>query len=162
MRALHNGPLSTSTQRRFTCRWNFTCPLAILKDRIRICGLTRARAGSSAKTELRLDVPKWVYRYESYPGKWMRILPGTSALECHVEEPQARYAHQLVYDPKTGQTFMHGGNGGVSSEPLQKQSKQEGEVEGDGGTRLDDFWTMTLERCGPYTCRSPFADCSTC
>lgn len=115
----------------------------------RICGLTRARAGSSAKTELRLDIPKWVYRYETYPGKWTRILPGVSTLEDgHVEEPQARYAHQLVYDPKTGRAFMHGGNGGVSSETPPQQSKPEGEPEGDDGTRLDDFWSMRLERCG--------------
>ena len=79
----------------------------------------------------------------------MRILPGTPALEDnHVEEPQARYAHQLVFDPKTDQTFMHGGNGGFGSEVTPKQSKQEGEIEGDGGTRLDDFWSMKLERCG--------------
>ena len=64
----------------------------------------------------------------------------------HVEEPQARYAHQLVYDPKTGQAFMHGGNGGVSSEASSQQNKQEGEAEGDDGTRLDDFRSMRLER----------------
>ena len=74
----------------------------------------------------------------------MRILPGASTLEDgHVEEPQARYAHQLVYDPKTGQAFMHGGNGGI---PPQ-QNKPEGEAEGDDGARLDDFWSMKLERC---------------
>lgn len=77
----------------------------------------------------------------------MRILPGESKLEDgHVEEPQARYAHQLVYDPKTGQAFMHGGNGGVSSE-ISQQCKPEGEAEGDDGNRLDDFWSMKLERC---------------
>lgn len=79
----------------------------------------------------------------------MRILPGSSTLEGgHVEEPQARYAHQLVYDPKTDQTFMHGGNGGFTSETSQKPTKPEGEVEGDGGIRLDDFWSMKLERYG--------------
>lgn len=110
--------------------------------------MTRARAGSSAKTELRLDIPKWVYRYETHPGKWMRILPRASTLEDgHIEEPQTRYAHQLVYDPKTGQAFMHGGNGGVNSEVSAQQSKPEGEAEGDDGTRLDDFWSMRLERC---------------
>jgi hypothetical protein len=120
----------------------------MLKDRTRICGLTRARAGSSAKTELRLDIPKWVYRYGTYPGKWVRILPGVPTPEdSYVEEPQARYAHQLVYDPKTGQAFMHGGNGGVSSEISPRQSKPEGEAGGDDGTRLDDFWSMRLERC---------------
>ena len=78
----------------------------------------------------------------------MRILPGVSTPEDgHVEEPQARYAHQLVYDPKTGRAFMHGGNGGVSSEISPQQSKPEGEAEGDDGTRLDDFWSMRLERC---------------
>lgn len=119
------------------------------KEVYMICGLTRARAGSSAKTELRLDIPKWVYRYESYPGKWMRILPGTSAPEDgHVEEPQARYAHQLVYDPKTGQAFMHGGNGGVNPETSSRENNQ-GDVEGDDGTRLDDFWSMELERISP-------------
>ena len=113
-----------------------------------MCGLTRARAGSSAKTELRLDIPKWVYRYETYPGKWARILPGASTPEDgHVEEPQARYAHQLVYDPRTGQAFMHGGNGGIGSETSPQQSKAEGEAEGVDGTRLDDFWSMRLERC---------------
>lgn len=79
----------------------------------------------------------------------MRILPGTSAPEDgHLEEPQARYAHQLVYDPKTDQAFMHGGNGGFNLETSQKQSKQEGDAGGDGGVRLDDFWSMRLERCG--------------
>ena len=110
--------------------------------------MTRSRVGSSAKTELRLDVPKWVYQYETYPGKWIRILPRVPTSEGgHVEEPQARYAHQLVYDPKTSQAFMHGGNGGVSSEAPSQQSKPEGEAEGDDGTRLDDFWSMRLERC---------------
>lgn len=81
----------------------------------------------------------------------MRVLPGTPALEGgHVEEPQARYAHQLVYDPKTDQAFMHGGNGGFGSETSQRQSKQEGDIEGDGGTRLDDFWSMKLERFGKF------------
>jgi len=80
----------------------------------------------------------------------MRILPGTSALQDgHTEEPQARYAHQLVYDPKTDQVFMHGGNGGFTSESSPKQTKQEGEIEGDGGIRLDDFWSMRLERIPP-------------
>ena len=89
----------------------------------------------------------------------MRILPGTSALEDgQVEEPQARYAHQLVYDPRTDQAFMHGGNGGFGSEVSQKQSKQEGEIEGDGGSRLDDFWSMKLERYGKLACRFSSAD----
>lgn len=119
------------------------------EEPIRICGLTRARAGSSAKTELKLDIPKWVYRYETYPGKWIRILPGVSAPgHDYVEEPQARYAHQLVYDPKTGRAFMHGGNGGVSPETAPQQNKLEGEAGGDDGARLDDFWSMRLERYG--------------
>ena len=89
----------------------------------------------------------------------MRILPGRPALKGgRVEEPQARYAHQFVYDPRTGQAFMHGGNGGFNSEISQKQDKQEGEVGGDGGTRLDDFWSMKLERYGPSTCRPSLAD----
>jgi len=127
--------------------FHFTWLPVALKDRARVCGLTRARAGSSAKTELRLDIPKWVYRYETYPGKWMRILPGAPTLgDGQVEEPQARYAHQLVYDPKTCQAFMHGGNGGVSPETSLQQSNPEGEAEGDDGARLDDFWSMKLER----------------
>ena len=79
----------------------------------------------------------------------MSILPRAPTPESgHVEEPQARYAHQLAYDPKTGQAFMHGGNGGVNSDVSPQQSKPEGETEGDDGTRLDDFWSMRLERCG--------------
>lgn len=111
--------------------------------------MTRNRTGSSSKTELRSDIPKWVYRYEKQPGKWTRILPTEQEFgeERPDDRPQPRYAHQLVYDPKSGAVFMHGGNGGVIAEGSSDDGRGEEELRGEEENRLDDFWTMKLKRC---------------
>lgn len=77
-------------------------------------------------------------------------------------EPIGRCAHQVAYDARTQTFYMHGGNAGSShSGPQIDESGREivrdpdGVVDGReenarydvGERRLDDFWTMTLERC---------------
>jgi hypothetical protein len=112
----------------------------------RLCGLTRSRAGSSSKIELRTDIPKWVYRYEKQPGSWVRILPDQELSEGRKpgDRPRPRYAHQMVYDPKTDAVFMHGGNGGVIVEGEEERGEEE--VREEDENRLDDFWIMKLKR----------------
>lgn len=61
---------------------------------------------------------------------------GASTIEDVDEVPVARCAHQVVYDPRARVFYMHGGNGGSSRDASELQAE----------TRLDDFWSMTLER----------------
>jgi hypothetical protein len=105
--------------------------------------------GSSSKTELRTDIPKWVYRYDKSPGKWTRILPNNVDFENEVkpeERPQPRYAHQLVYDSKTDTVFMHGGNGGMIIDSGSEDIRGDEEPRAEEESRLDDFWAMKLKR----------------
>ena len=74
-------------------------------------------------------------------------------------EPIARCAHQVVYDPRTQTFYVHGGNAGgsVGVPPIDETGREiprdaddvaEGGEERDDFTepRLDDFWSMKLER----------------
>ncbi|KIO19557.1 hypothetical protein M407DRAFT_30790 [Tulasnella calospora MUT 4182] len=68
----------------------------------------------------------WIYslRYR----QWVRMMePAENAMDTG--EPVPRFAHQMVYDPQCGMFFMFGGNDGV-----------------DDDTRLDDFWSLRLDR----------------
>jgi len=61
------------------------------------------------------------------------------------EIPVPRWAHQVVYDPKSRTFYMHGGNAGVSPATTAARSgRRMGNMELDD--RLDDFWSMKLER----------------
>ena len=85
-----------------------------------------------------------------------------------LELPVARYAHQVVYNPTTKTTYMHGGNASLerevdeegnpapteaSSAPETRSEEPEEPVEmstepdGARDSRLDDLWSMTLLRC---------------
>ncbi|KAG5639027.1 hypothetical protein H0H81_007640 [Sphagnurus paluster] len=113
-----------------------------------LCGLTRSQH-AGALTTLAAEAPNWMFSYSSCPGTWTQILPQPPAHQgpftndgdvVHAEEPQPRYAHQVVYNPHTKTLFMHGGNAGFA-----------GEMERAGGGRghegrLDDLWQMTLAR----------------
>lgn len=142
---------------------------------IRFNGLTRTQTPGSS-TVLRSDGPNWVYRYGTRPGKWTKILPATSDVSPEgegssetFEEPQSRYAHQVVYEESTKTVFLHGGNAGPGPEsegyngmervppvrsPEDEAENGEGEQPGEPGRpeqrpqeiRLDDFWSMTLNR----------------
>jgi hypothetical protein len=117
----------------------------------RFCGLTRSPQVGSATT-VASDAPNWVYRYDSRPGSWTQILPQSmytagphDASGPHVEEveePLPRYAHQVVYNPRTKAVFMHGGNAGVVGQQLERGREDESNKE----RRLDDFWRMSLIR----------------
>lgn len=112
----------------------------------RFCGLTRN--SPSSLPVLHSEAQNWVYRYESgtKQGKWTQILrsplvsPDSS---CDVDEPQARYAHQVVFDPKRNVVFMFGGNAGLASgggkmEHIKSGAEgapDKGNTEDDGDTR---------------------------
>ncbi len=165
MRALRSEPSLISRSRRSTCeccvsysvRW---VPICVC----RLCGLTRPRA--NAPPVLITESPYWIYRYDrpELPGTWTKILPEK---ETDVICPHPRYAHQVVYDCKSGLAYMHGGNAGLwpdeeEHEAESRPSSSEAEVEArsspprsplsprdadsDAERRLDDFWSMEIVR----------------
>lgn len=119
------------------------------------CGLTRSpQVGST--TTVASEAPNWVFRYDPRPGSWTQILPqlmytggthdtsGSLHAVEKVEEPLPRYAHQVVYNPRTKTVFMHGGNAGMVGQQLERGRGDDSGKE----RRLDDFWRMTLIRPG--------------
>jgi N-acetylneuraminic acid mutarotase len=79
----------------------------------------------------------WVYSIVK--SKWTRVYQNENLgtdywTRMGTTEPCPRFAHQLVYDHRTGRQYMFGGN--------------PGDV-GNSNMRLDDFWELRLER---YTC----------
>jgi hypothetical protein len=68
--------------------------------------------------------------------KWRRVYQNENLnqeywLKMASVEPRPRFAHQMVYDPKTRLQYLFGGNPGENGNP---------------NLRLDDFWTLTLTR----------------
>ena len=134
--------------------------LELTHPKKRFCGLTRDSASGTQNTTLRSYLSNWVYRYDTYPGKWAQIMrhPETTASEI----PMPRFAHQVVYNPATRSVFLHGGNaGGLSAGGGGGGGGSAGgNADGDGGDgdekekekdgskekRLDDFWRMELRR----------------
>jgi len=58
--------------------------------------------------------------------------------QMNMVEPCPRFAHQFVYNPKTQEHFLFGGNPGESAaSPSPK--------------RLDDFWNLKLKRLDKYS-----------
>lgn len=77
--------------------------------------------------------------------------------EANEVEPIGRCAHQVVYNPRTQTFYLHGGNAGSSHVTVVDDGSREGLQDSDGVVgeptqheisekRLDDFWSMTLER----------------
>ena len=112
--------------------------------------LTRTPQWDSV-TCLRSEAPNWVYRYGARPGKWTQIMPEDRGVESKeqidaVEEPQPRYAHQVVYEEGSKTVFLHGGNAGMgshSSDVMERRtstSRSEDaavdSAEGDGASRM--------------------------
>ena len=123
-----------------------------------------SRPRSNLQPLLETESPYWIYRYDrpELPGKWSRVLPEN---ETDAVCPHPRYAHQVVYDCKSGIVYMHGGNAGSSpdeeehlpelhpsssdgvadtrtSPPRSPQSSRDSDVD----KRLDDFWSMEIIR----------------
>ncbi len=132
-------------------------------------GLTRSRTAGTPAAESAI----WLFRYADRSGTWTRALPPPpphkTATKSHgqgsglatkrtrsevdaedeasleTEIPVPRWAHQVVYDPKSRTFYMHGGNAGVSPATTAARSgRRMGNMELDD--RLDDFWSMKLER----------------
>ncbi|KAG6865484.1 hypothetical protein C0991_002196 [Blastosporella zonata] len=115
-------------------------------------GLTRKQQ-PGALTTISSEAPNWMFSYDSKPGTWTQILshppdrePSSPTTDTHdeeyLEQPQPRYAHQVVYNPLTRTVFLHGGNAGVVD--AMEHTGEEGHKE----ERMDDLWQMTLVRAG--------------
>ncbi|KAF9547697.1 hypothetical protein CPC08DRAFT_715745 [Agrocybe pediades] len=77
-------------------------------------------SSAAPTTNLRAHLSNWVYKYDRQPGKWMQVLhPSDKSPE---EMPLPRFAHQVVYNPKTRTAYLHGGNAGGSVSILSSAS----------------------------------------
>lgn len=102
-----------------------------LKEIYVISGLTRKLADQRSPLSLQCEMTHWVYRYDTQPGKWSKVLleppsgcssgssnSPTQGSSNHPSSPDAdavprpRYAYQVVYNPRTKAVFIHGGNAG--------------------------------------------------
>ncbi|KAJ7451722.1 Muskelin N-terminus-domain-containing protein [Mycena galericulata] len=91
-----------------------------------------------------LDSSARIFRYSPPPGRWDLVLPAPGSPPP--EEPQPRFAHQVVYDPTTRTIFMHGGNAGIKAATEDDEGAMVDEGVQEKDRRLDDFWQMTLLR----------------
>ena len=76
----------------------------------------------------------WVFSLEAKT--WSKIYENESLGSDYwskpgLQEPRPRFAHQIVYNPKTRCQYLFGGNPGESAHP---------------NLRLDDFWLLNLVR----------------
>eukprot|EP00163_Fabomonas_tropica_P000623 TRINITY_DN1039_c1_g4_i1.p1 TRINITY_DN1039_c1_g4~~TRINITY_DN1039_c1_g4_i1.p1 ORF type:complete len:354 (+),score=65.84 TRINITY_DN1039_c1_g4_i1:130-1191(+) len=79
----------------------------------------------------------WVYN--TITDKWSRVYQNENIGQEYWNkmqdlEPCPRFAHQLVYDSKTGLHYLYGGNPGETASPKE---------------RLSDFWRLALHRPTP-------------
>jgi len=103
----------------------------------------------------RLDAgaANWIYRYDERPGTWTKMLSEEAEDDDAVSssnrglQPRTRYAHQVVYDTQRKIVYLHGGNAGklLESGTLDENTNSEATLD---EQRLDDLWSMTLERYG--------------
>lgn len=86
----------------------------------------------------------WLFRYGDNQRTWSKILPEEARenAEHAIQQPRARYAHQMVYDSRTKTVYLHGGNAGRMLDPGSPDGGRDGLSE----HRLDDFWSMQLKR----------------
>ncbi|KAF9010759.1 Muskelin N-terminus-domain-containing protein [Cyathus striatus] len=124
------------------------------------CGLTQG-IGGETQNILRSYSNNWVYRYHSRPGQWVPILREPEhTTSARIQLPVPRFAHQVVYNPKTRSVYMHGGNAGglgvIESNGVRypdgdAPNDEDGTVKTPGSQerRLDDFWRMDMRRPGP-------------
>lgn len=118
------------------------------KRDLRFCGLTR----QAQTTILPVEQPHWVYRYDSWPGSWTPILSNLSNKDQESpthrnEEPIARYAHQVVYNPRTKTAYLHGGNAGVIGVPDSVDELATPTPQNTGREkRLSDLWELKFQR----------------
>ncbi|KAI8368114.1 Muskelin N-terminus-domain-containing protein [Radiomyces spectabilis] len=79
----------------------------------------------------------WIYNLDN--NRWKKIYQNENKDPEYWQrmdqvEPRPRFAHQMVYDPKTRTQYLFGGNPGDHSETSK---------------RLDDFWELSLVKPDP-------------
>ncbi|KAF9446346.1 hypothetical protein P691DRAFT_733454 [Macrolepiota fuliginosa MF-IS2] len=124
-----------------------------LKEIYVFCGLVTDSAGMVGYLPGRLY--NWVYRYNTRPGTWTCILPeGDQARRLNptpspemkkVAEPCPRYAHEVVYNPKSKRMYLFGGSTSFD-EPEEDDAM--GDMVLDGIKKMNDFWRMEICRPG--------------
>ncbi|KAJ7646961.1 Muskelin N-terminus-domain-containing protein [Roridomyces roridus] len=136
----------TKTTRDLTrdCGFETSFTRAIIDPKLQEIYLFSGLSNDPSPGHGTLESKTRIFRYNPPPGRLDLALPvpGSSS-----EEPQPRFAHQVVYDPKTRTVFMHGGNAGLKP----SVAADDNAMMDDGGspemdTRLDDFWQMTFLR----------------
>jgi len=122
--------------------------IVLLLKHSRFCGLITDSAGMTGY--LPGELYNWVYRYGRKSGVWTRILsqadqprpinttPNTGLSKR--EEPCPRYAHEVVYDTKSKQVYLFGGN--TSSDDAELMD----EANNNGIKKMNDFWRMEVCR----------------
>ncbi|PAA67598.1 hypothetical protein BOX15_Mlig025671g2 [Macrostomum lignano] len=115
----------------------------------------------------------WVYsiRRDSWTCVYRRVVGGPQQRQKQQQQrkqnlqhlqplqPEPRYAHQLLYDPAAKVHYLFGGKTGTQHQQhslLRQQQSAAGRAallsvgdSADGGSRLDDFWSLRLVRDTP-------------
>lgn len=88
-----------------------------------------------------------IYRYDTRPGVWLPSTPYRPPVVDNrrrdVEEPAARFAHELVYDSGTKTAYLLGGNPGQSFVAPPREPNDDSAQD---SVRLGDFWNMRIVR----------------
>lgn len=123
-----------------------------LKEIYVFCGLITDSTGMTGY--LPGELYNWLYRYGARPGTWTRILPeGDQSRRpnpapspgLNRKEPCSRYAHEVVYNTKSRQMYLFGGN--ASLDDLDEDDSMD-EANVEGIRRMNDFWKMEVCRPG--------------
>lgn len=145
------GQSLTQILKKFMCKDIQLRFIVLLLKHSRFCGLVTDTAGMTGC--LPGELYNWVYRYGARPGTWTRILsqanqpqpvdatPSTRLRKR--EEPYPRYAHEVVYDTKTKQVYLFGGN---TSFDDSNDAESMGEANFSGIKKMNDFWKMEVCR----------------
>ncbi|KAF5383443.1 hypothetical protein D9757_006088 [Collybiopsis confluens] len=88
-----------------------------------------------------IESSHWLYRYQSQPGKWEKMLREEQRKKGSAHSgPLSRFAHQVVYDNNSKTIYLHGGA------TMIKRTEASDSSEEMPTKRLSDFWKMNLRR----------------
>ena len=124
--------------------------IVLLLKHSRFCGLITDSTGMTGY--LPGELYNWVYRYGGKSRVWTRILsqahqPRSVNTTLNTElskrgEPCPRYAHEVVYDTKSKQVYLFGGNTSQDSNDTDSMD----EANNNGIKKMNDFWRMEVCR----------------
>jgi len=99
------------------------------------------------------ELHNWVYRYGGKSRVWTRILsqadqprPVNTTTNTGLSkrgEPCPRYAHEVVYDAKSKQVYLFGGN---TSRQDSDDAEPMDEANNNDIKKMNDFWRMEVCR----------------